>query len=147
MMDNSLRKGNTTMNETYEFTDGKFTPASFPEEWEAAEPGTDWEDCLHQSGWCEIATIPERSVAGVPQVKAVIHRKLDPRTRILVEIHFADSAEVVIFCSTRLDLMILLRDFVYPLCGHGDRGLLVDQLVDLTHCLLDEERGCRACRA
>jgi hypothetical protein len=135
----SNERGFASIDDCYEFTGNRFSPTRFPE-WEAAEIGTDWDDCLKQSGWYLISTIPESDAAGMSQVKTKIYGKRLQTTR-MVEINLAEEDDVLVFCPTKLDLMILLRDFVYPLCGHADLGVIMNKLIDLTSCLLDEERG------
>ena len=131
----------------YEFHEGKFTEAEITI---ASDPSRNWEQDLNASGWFRVLSIPNHEEAyRFNDITATIYgtgsqRMDDPP--YLADVWIGDSGFCMVRCPTAVDLLMLIRDWLHPLCGNADREAFLGKLDTLIDYLTDPQTGLECVR-
>ena len=126
-----------SMQDGYDFVDGQFIPVQIDA---GPKEEIDWNQSLEAAGWFHRETMPERD-SDCYQIGVSILSQKDSGPPFLADVWLQDGALTLIRCPTVIDLLRLLRDWIYPLVGYAERELLLNHQRDLFECLTDEENG------
>lgn len=127
----------------YEFHDGRFTETTIPIK---EDPSGDYGKSLYASGWSRHISLPGHDEGEFNNITAVVYDDCDFPGRSgpvshLVDVWAGDSGLCLIRCPNAIDLITLLRDWIYPLCAYADLDYFMGRLHNLTHYLTDPQTG------
>jgi hypothetical protein len=127
----------------YLYTNGKFEPTKIRLENESDE--SDCEAVLRANGWRRVAELPNNEdefgepYFREPYIDAQIYAK--DYGGYLVQIWLNGNGLMDVLCPTGLDLAMLHRDFLIPLCPSRGTETLMDVLFEARRILFDENNG------
>lgn len=131
----------------YEFHEGKFTEAEITI---ASDPSGDWDKALNASGWFRMIAIPNHEESfSLNEISATIYGAGDQHIEhppYLADVWMGDSGFCMVRCPTAIDLLMLIRDWLQPLCGNADREAFLGRLDSLTDYLTDPQTGLECVR-
>jgi hypothetical protein len=117
---------------------GAFTPFDY----NLGASSQNWDAHMKELGWRALGNghMPTHQNHEFVDFEAFLWERPDSGL-LLADVWFQGSLFVSIYCHDNIQFLFLLRDLLLPLVKYGATDVLLDAVMEASHCLFDERNG------